>query len=321
MKKRIFLMFLLAFAGILSLGIVTALDISVENYYPTPVEAGDYFNIWLKVTNRETVELSKAIIKIEPKYPFSVEPGDDKEVLINNIPGRGGFVITKIRVRVDAGAKEGDNQLKLAYREGDSTNWKELFVPITVTELQTSFDVVLQELNEEGVFIAIANIGKNVANAVTVRIPEQENFRTGMVSASIVGNLESGDYTLINFEIKPKSGFQNPATSGSSAGTTPNRGTQEFTPGEEKELLIKIEYTDVLGIRRTILNSLALDPAALMRMAGGTTGLGATNGFGRPQASSSLFDTSDKWMWVSVALLVLIIAGAVYSRIKRKREM
>ncbi|MDP2909051.1 MAG: hypothetical protein Q8N77_04575 [Nanoarchaeota archaeon] len=325
MKNKIVLLpFFAVLVFILSLGAVSAIDISVDNYYPAPVEAGEYLNVWLKITNpgadRPEYEAKNAVVKLKPSFPFSLDPGEPEEIVISSIKG-GSFVIKKFKIRVDGGAAEGENKLAFQYADFKDAPWKEKSIPITVIESQTTFDVVLQELNEEGVFIAIANIGKNPANAVTVRIPEQEHFRTQTVSASIVGNLASGDYTLVGFSILPKT---DNAQVGASETTTQEEGQQrrqQTLSGEPENLLVQIDYTDPLGSRRTIAKEIPLNPSSLTLMSAGTSGTGTT--FARTgTAQNSTLSTllSNTWFWVSIALIVLMIGSKVYRRIKKRKD-
>jgi len=248
MKRNILILVM-----ILSVGLVNAIDLTVDNYYPVPVEAGDYVNVWLKVSNKGSSDAEDTSLRIKQDYPFSLDPGEDGEIVIKKIE-QGSFTLQKIKIRVDAGAKEGDNKITFQYKDCKNCEWKEKGIYIIVVESQTTFDVVLQELNAEGVFIAVANIGKNPANAVTVSIPEQENFKTELVSASIIGNLESGDYTLVGFKIIPKSEQSQKDLSG-----------KEKTNAESSrdELLVQVHYTDPLGIRRKILKTITLNPVSL----------------------------------------------------------
>ncbi|MDP2908058.1 MAG: hypothetical protein Q8O03_09080 [Nanoarchaeota archaeon] len=320
-NKKIVITFCVMLVFILGLGIVNAIDVSVDNYYPAPVEAGEYLNVWLKVTNpgagRLEYEAKNVVVKLKPSFPFSLDPGEPEEIVISSIK-EGSFVIEKFKVRVDGGAAEGDNKLTFQYADYKDAPWKEKTVPITVVESQTSFDVVLQELNEEGVFIAIANIGKNSANAVTIRIPEQENFKTQTVSASIVGNLASGDYTLVGFQILPKSEIQRSTTS-EGVSAEERQPMRQQTTLEEQNLLIQIDYTDPLGIRRTIFKEIPLSPSSLVSVSSGlgtsTTGTRSFNG--NTTSATSLL--KDVWFWVSIGLIVLMIGTKVYKRVKARK--
>jgi len=316
--KKIITSFVVMLVFILCLGMVSAIDVSIDNYYPTPVEAGEYLNVWLKVTNRGSSSVENAVVKLKQSFPFSLDPGEPEETVISSIKA-GGFIIEKFRIRVDGGAAEGENQLNFQYADTIGIQWREKSMPVTVVESQTSFDVVLQELNEEGVFIAIANIGKNPANAVTIRIPEQEHFRTQTVSASIVGNLASGDYTLVGFQILPKSEMQRDIPSGASAEErqhTLSEG-QTLALTKEQNLLIQIDYTDPLGARRTIFKEITIKPSSLMSI-GSETGMS----FGRMRDANTHTSTSflkNTWFWISIGLIVLMIGTKAYKKVKLKK--
>jgi hypothetical protein len=295
MKNKIILTLSVLISLLFSMGLVNALDISVENYYPAPVQAGEYFTIWLRVTNNEDNMVENSGIRFKESYPFSLDSTEQSEVIINKFEAKSALT-ERFKVRVDEQAKEGDNSIVFEYKDCASCLWKEKSMPITVVESQTSFDVVLQEITTEGVFIAIANIGKNPANAITVSIPEQENFKTDLTSAAIVGNLESGDYTITSFKISP---------------------TQRGATGKQ-ELSVQIDYTDPFGTRRTAIKQVPLNPASLNTLS--TTGT-STGGFsarsGTGTTSGLLTNT---WFWVSVALAILLVIGQVRRLIRKQKK-
>ncbi|MFH1211268.1 MAG: hypothetical protein V1645_05145, partial [archaeon] len=189
-------------------------------------------------------------------------------------------------------AKEGDNSIAFEYKDCAGCLWKDKTMPVTVVESQTSFDVVLQEITTEGVFIAIANIGKNPANAITVSIPEQENFKTDLTSAAIVGNLESGDYTITSFKVSP---------------------TQRGATGKQ-DLSVQIDYTDPFGTRRTAIKQVSVNPASL---SGLSTTLPTSGNFAGRTTGTSSGMLSNTWFWVSVALAVLVVILFFKKRAKK----
>ncbi|MEM4244587.1 MAG: hypothetical protein QW404_02540 [Candidatus Nanoarchaeia archaeon] len=293
MKKKITSTFLVLTAMLLSIGLVNALDINVDNYYPTPVQAGEYFTIWIRVSNNENNAVQNSAIRFKESYPFSLDPTEEPEIVIDTLNAKSA-VTKRFKVRVDEQAKEGDNSIVFEYKDCAGCQWKEKTMPITVVEAQTSFDVVLQEITTEGVFIAIANIGKNPANAITVSIPEQENFMTELTSASIVGNLESGDYTIVSFKISPK-----------------QRGVSE-----KKELTVQVDYTDPFGARRTAIKQILVNPATLSGSAmTGTAGTFA----GRTSTGTTSSFLKNTWFWVSVALAILLVIGPVRKLLGKRR--
>ena len=310
MKNKTILALLALFSVMLSSSIANAIEVSIENYYPTPVEAGNYFNVWLKISNREVSPVVKSSVNFKPSYPFSLDPGEEKEIVIDTL-GPGSSVTKNFKIRVDKEAKEGGNNIVFEFKNCESCVVNQKTMSITVMEYQTMFDVVLQEVTSEGVFIAIANIGKNPANAVTVSIPEQESFRTEMVSSSIVGNLASGDYTVAGFKILPQQIESD--TSQQTEQDVPQKkewAPQQAGTAEKKPLSIQIAYTDPFGVRRTVIRQVLLSPASLskvnMMAAGAAMARQNSKGF-----------TKDVWFWTSAGLAV-IIALLAWKRARRK---
>ena len=287
MKNKTILALLALLSMMLSTGIANAIEVSIENYYPTPVEAGNYFTVWLKVSNPEANPTVRSGVRFESSYPFSLDPGEEKEVIINKLEA-GASVTKSFKIRVDQEAKEGENNIAFDFKNCDGCTWNKKTMPITVIEYQTMFDVVLQEVTPEGVFIAIANIGKNSANAVTVSVPEQESFKTDLVSSSIVGNLASGDYTLAGFKIVP----------------------QQADQKERQPLSLQIAYTDPFGVRRTVVKQVMLSPASLSKVS-----MAADLAAGRTKQNSSL--TKNIWFWTTLGLA--LIAAILALKRTRKR--
>src|SRR5690606_38673389 len=67
------------------------------------------------------------------------------------------------------------------------------------------FDIAYMEKNLEGAYtFSVSNIGNNAANSVKVSIPQQANWTVTDGSNSVVlGNLQKGDYTIADFNLKP----------------------------------------------------------------------------------------------------------------------
>jgi hypothetical protein len=100
-----------------------------------------------------------------------------------------------------------------------------------VDNIATDFDLALQDVTKDGVSLALSNIGKNTANSITVSLEDQKDFVVVGPSSSIVGNLNAGDYTILNLFVEPKN---------------------VSVIGDNLNLKVKIQYTDTGGNRREI---------------------------------------------------------------------
>ena len=109
---------------------------------------------------------------------------------------------------------------------------------------ETDFDVTFSESSAGQTSLSVANTGNNPAYSVTFRIPEQDNFVVRGSTASIVGNLDKGDYTIVSFQVT--------STSASFGGAGAADITQQRNASENNDLKVLIESTDATGIRRTV---------------------------------------------------------------------
>ncbi len=222
---------------------VSNLQIKSLRYEPYPVNPGEYVKLWIKVENLGTGHTSDATFRLIPKFPFSLDSEEDAVKRYGQI-GYGkqkgdNVVVLKYKLKVDRDSIEGTNEVDLKYNTDNSDSWFTKTFEINVANAQTDFDLVIQEVEDQTVAIAIANTGKNVAYSVIVKIPEQENFETIGTSGQMVGNLENGDYSMVSFEIREKS-----RTAG------------------QKPLRVQIDYTDTIGERRTVLKEVIYETGA-----------------------------------------------------------
>ena len=69
----------------------------------------------------------------------------------------------------------------------------------------TEFDIAFMERSQTGAYtFSISNIGNNGANSVKVSLPLQANWTAAEGSNSVIlGNLQKGDYTYADFNLKP----------------------------------------------------------------------------------------------------------------------
>lgn len=149
----------------------------------------------------------------------------------------------------------------------------------------TDFDVSYMERSPTGAYsFSISNIGNNKANSVKVSIPLQENWTVldGSNSA-VLGNLQKGDYTVADFNIKPEA------------------------YGKEFPLKFEISYTSSDGQRQ-------VDEKAISLYAMEYTAPAEIPG--REKSSGASFS------YKFTLLIIVGIAGAVaYKKFYKKRKM
>jgi len=202
------------------------IQVSSIKYEPYPVNPGEYFDFWIHAS-LGTAKYAK--FEMVQNFPFTLENSAEAINEYENIGSRD--VVMHYKIRVDKDAVEGLNNLglKISTQKYSSS---EVVYPfeIYVSNAQTDFDLIVQDSSSSQVSLAIANIGKNVANSMIVRIPEQNGFKVTGTNGQMVGNLDAGDYSIVGFNLLPI---------GRNAGN----------------LTVQIDYTDNIGVRRSLLKN------------------------------------------------------------------
>jgi len=272
----------------------THFAVQTLKYEPYPVNAGEWFDLWVKVQNTGPNDAVDSKFEIEMAYPFS-----STDSLVRNfgiIPGtatafkykssgeasmQANQIIMKFRIKAADDAPEGTSIIKL--KSADSTGELITDLPIEIGKTKTSFDVVMQDSTSQGVSFAISNIGSNAATAVTISVPVQDNVKVTGTRSSIIGNLESGDYTTVSFQILPNN--------------------------DVHELKLQIAYTDSAGIRNTVEKTV---PVTL------NTGFGQTSAATiRTQRSSD----NTKYLYLAGGFVLGMLVFIAIRKLRKKKHV
>jgi hypothetical protein len=275
---------------------------------PNPATPSDYVKVIFEITELENCDGFS--VRLNPEYPFSLDSNASAVQSIETNPYVSGYRsvwMIPYNVRVDSAAFEGDYKLKLQYHEGNNKIFDSYVgagFNITIEDSRTKFDTVIQESSGSDVSIAIANVGKYTANSVVVRIPEQESFSVTGTDGQMVGNLESGDYTIVGFTISNKVGMPQ-------QNMTRNRNEiPTNTQQKSSKLKFDIYYTDNIGERRVINMELPLNM-------GNSSIAGMGNFNARRTTSTSSLSSWYKWI---IILVILIIAYVVYRKYPKQTK-
>jgi hypothetical protein len=303
---------LFLFVSVIVLNFVSAVEINLNatgnpmqfrllKYEPYPVSSGEYFDFWVSAQYIGSSGIYGSRFELIPEYPFSLDSNESsvQDFGIIDSPA----ILVHYKIKVDKNAVEGTNHLKLNYNIGDII-YTQTF-NIEVENSQTNFDAVIQDISGSDVSIAIANVGKYAANAVIVKIPNQDSF-TADISGQMVGNLAAGDYSVVGFSLSQKmSQMGNQQFSNKSQ----TNGFQFSSMNTSSSTLkFDIYYTDNIGVRR-IANmelplSLTSSNSSLM------TGL-MTGGFPGRRSTSS-------WsVWYTVLIIIVVLGITFFILLKK----
>ncbi len=255
---------------------------------PFPANPGSYLDLYLRVENTGG-NIDNPKFELRLSSPLSLDS-------INNVEqfpalGSGDKLTLHYKINIDKDAFPGEYDLEFrAY--GSENLYYPYFFKIKVDDVTTDFDVALQDVTKDGVAIAISNIGKNNANAITVRLDNQQDFELLGIPSYIIGNLNSGDYTIINTLLKPKDNTGN------------------------KVLKLSIDYTDIIGTRRTLEKEIPIFMTVQTKKGfEDLTASVVSNGQEQKnQGSSKLF------MYASLILAAALIGVVIRNRRKNKNE-
>jgi hypothetical protein len=284
------------------------LVVQTLKYEPYPVNAGEWFDLWVKIQNIGQSDAPNVKLSLSLDYPFS---SDEPLQIYGRISGTinayqtsttadASQIVTKFRVKVADNAPEGDSNLKLSINSDQSNAASVTYsLPITVGKTKTDFDVVMQGSSAQGASFAIANIGSNDATAVTVSAVPADNIIIKGAQSSIIGNLAKGDFTTITFQVSPKTLALN--------NSSKNFRPSNFSNAEPKNMTIKIDYTDIAGVRNSIEKVV---PISL------TSALSTTLN-SRTAASSSY----TKYLYLAAGLIIGALGLRIYQRIRKKKKI
>ncbi len=280
-----------------------SLNVSLVSQDPDPATPGEYIRLVFQISGVDNSNCDGAKFELIPSYPFSIDNNDTLRTLGSYIytPDQTSVWTIPYKVRVDNDALNGENELKVRYNADPSNNWNIYSTKtfnITIEDSRTSFDAVIQETSSSDVSIAIANTGRYAANSMIVKIPEQENFRVSGTSGQMVGNLDSGDYTIVGFTIIPNI----------------QRAQGVNNQSNKNILKVQVDYTDGIGQRRTSILEIPFAGNSFSTNSTGTTGT-LPNGFPRRQTSSSIFS---KWYFWVIIIVVLLLGFGFYNKYKTR---
>jgi len=234
----------------------------------------------------------------------------------------GQSVVLDYQVIADVNAKPGLYALKLNLQTESTINTQQQVISTVAGVFvggDTNFDVTFSESTAGQTSLSVANTGNNPAQSVSVRIPDQANFKVTGSSSSIIGNLDKGDYTLVSFQIVPSSVYAAMGGQGGSGTRGARQATGTTLSADQiaalrqnsgrNNLTVQIDYTDTTGQRQTVLKNVPIQ----FRSSTLTTG---TNGSSR-STGFNIFSTTNI---IFAVIIIILIAGYIILRKKPNRD-
>ncbi len=225
--------------------------VSVIKYEPYPVNAGDWFDLWIKVQNMGLTDAPNARFELKLDYPFSSNDTLVREYgLINGVNSAYKLdatkdstqVVLKYRVKVADNAPEGESKLKIITNaNSESTTAAAGYdIPIEIAKTKTEFNVKLRDITPQETSFVLTNTGGEPAKAIVFEVePGNVNFLKETEPSSL-GDLNQGDLAVAHVKAIP--------TQGANA------------------INVKISYTDIAGVRNTVERTVPIDSSMLQNV-------------------------------------------------------
>ena len=176
MKKVILLLMLLLVSSVVAQNAnIPGLTVTLMSQDPDPVGPGQYVELRFKLYNdKAETTLQDLELRLNPEYPFSLDPNEVPERFIGDLPALGSssdVIIVKYKVRVATNAVEGDNPITLEYRTADGP-WVGLEFMVSIQTIDANLAITSVETEPSRMVPgeeSILNIRvKNLADSTSV---------------------------------------------------------------------------------------------------------------------------------------------------------
>ena len=190
------------------------LDIELMEYDPLPAEAGEYFDMWVKVENSNMdYPAENVTCQIDPEYPFSLDDNQPVSGLSGNSPEKRNigtlpqkdYKIFQYRLRTAKDAVNGWNSVKFWCQSEDRDIWVSENLDVKVDEgvdlgiggIDSDPLEMVADTDDVKVTVEIENTGGKEGRMVDASLDLPEGFESSH-SYSLkdsVGRIEEGDMT------------------------------------------------------------------------------------------------------------------------------
>ncbi|MBN1502313.1 COG1361 S-layer family protein [Candidatus Woesearchaeota archaeon] len=181
----------------------------------------------------------------------------------------------------------------------------------------TDFDIAFSESSSGTTSFTVANVGSNPAFSVSVIVPEQQGWRVTGSNSMIIGNLNTGDYTVASFALQSSQARQYTAEQQESM-TQEELMEQRSRMQTSSSLKIQIAYTDTRGQRELIekevsINTQAITSSTLTQ----STETQMSTAFRTRFRQESFFE---KYKYYIAVLVVLTLVGGTYWKYRKEKH-
>jgi hypothetical protein len=278
------------------------LDLSIT---PTTINPGNETLMTFSLQNLTGANVSNVSLTWEESTGLILPLGSDNKKNISLIESNKTGTITT-NIASDPNITPGIYliDINISYTGINGTQIQESKIGLIVGG-KTDFEISAEMQSSGLLSLSIANIGSNNAGAVVIKIPKQPGVNVNGTNTAILGNIDIGDFTLANFQVKSamdiNSTIANPQTNATNK--KPDMNTSAFSKtNRPNSIVLEIDYTDTTGTRQITQKTIQLSLAATIV---------------NPLAARSTSSSST----IPIIILIIILGlGVIYNKYKAKKE-
>jgi hypothetical protein len=181
---------------------------------PDPAEPGKYVDLRFKFENNGSKVAENIEAEILPEYPFSLDPGVSAKKSLGSInPQQRGDngVIIKYRLRVDKDALEGQSEIKLRYKIGES-GWVTLpefkvniqpYDAILLLDMVKSEPETIKPGEKAKIEITFNNMAEILLKKIRVKLDLQDTpfAPIGSTNEKVIDKIDKGEKSKVVFDM------------------------------------------------------------------------------------------------------------------------
>lgn len=151
-------------------------------YEPYPANPGHYVDVWLKIENFGDIDANGFTVELRPKYPFSLDPGDNATKTFGKILSHQA-VLVKYTVRIDENAVEGETLLHYAYKHDGQIRWQDsdMTIFIRTSDANIAVNSIMAERIAPGAVSPVAIELENMADSTLTDV----NVKLGLTGSDL----------------------------------------------------------------------------------------------------------------------------------------
>lgn len=181
------------------------LQVSLVNQDPYPAIQGEEAKLVFQIDGLANAECGTVNFELLEKYPITLDPSQQGMYTIESgifEKDYKSFFLAPFKIRVSEDALDGDNIIEVQYRFGANLAYETKQFSINIEDTRADFEIHVEDYDQATKILTfeILNIAESDVEALTIEILKQDSILVYGSNRNIVGDLDSNDYTTVDFK-------------------------------------------------------------------------------------------------------------------------